>query len=174
MPTYPATVIRPLRGGIYEAGDGSLYGYSPEVSLGATAGVSQEMFRFNLQKESKFQIMFFQDYDQIDASGIPYGFVINIDNQDTCRLVYDAGGTSSTGPPITPINFYVPANAEVVISLLNPSAGASLSRSSCVLLGEYLEVSEAYQSAGVEVGFKAQAPLIAARSRNKRWGNLLG
>ena len=79
------------------------------------------------------------------------------------------------GAPFMIDNFYVPANAEVVISLLNPdAAGTPNVQANVVLEGHYLEVRKQDQAAGVEIGFKDLPPQLADRARNKRWGNLLG
>ena len=68
----------------------------------------------------------------------------------------------------------VPANAETIVSVLNPSATAALVQANVTLNGEYLEARKQDQAAGVEIGFKDLPPRIADRARNKRWGNLLG
>ena len=170
MATYPAKVIRPIVGNVYEAIDGSLYGYSGEVSFDVSASATYLLMRFNLTQDAKFKMQFFADYDALDAGGDAIGFIINIDGIDVIRWADSITGTAMAS---NQIDFYVPENAEVIINLLNPDNSATICRANMVLNGKYLNKSEGNASAGVQVGDNALPPMIANRERYMNWNKEL-
>jgi len=171
MATYPAKVIRPIVGNIYEAIDGSLYGYSGEVSFDVSASASYNLMRFSLTRDARFRAYFNCDWAQARSSNADIGVLFNVDDIDVINQTVDTNGMNNFGAWTT--DFYVPENAEVVISLLNPSASAGLVKGNITLNGKYLEKAEGNASAGVQVGDNALPPMIANRERYMNWNKEL-
>ena len=170
MATYPAKVIRPVVGNIYEAIDGSLYGYSGMINFDISASASYTMMRFNLTRDARFKMQFNCDWNVLETSATDVGVLVNVDEIDVIRVawenqssyVYSSGSAWET-------EFYVPENAEVIISVLNPSTGADLLKANVVLSGKYLDKAENSASAGVQVGDNAPPPMLADLKRWNKW-----
>lgn len=169
MAIYPAKVIRPIVGNIYEAIDGSLYGYSGMVSYDITASERYEMMRFNLTQDSRFKMNFAYDGDVADTVNAGVGILIDIDGNEVYRLVDDRRLLMNPNQ----VSFYVPENATVVISLLNPNETAGIIQANVTLNGHYLEKAENKGSAGVQIGDDALPPMIAQRERMVGWNKEL-
>jgi len=174
MATYPAKVIRPIVGNIYEAIDGSLYGYSGLINFDITASATYQMMRFNLTQDARFKMIFGADWDATTQATDALGFNVNIDGIDVIRWVIETQPPSGASGRVMPhTEFYVPENAEVIINLMNPDAGTALCQANVVLKGTYLDKAEGNASAGVQVGDNALPPMIANRERYMNWNKEL-
>ena len=171
MATYPAKVIRPVVGNIYEGIDGSLYGYSGEVTFDVTASASYRMLLFSLTEDARLNMTFNCDWNVLDVGAVDTGFNITIDGISCVYVAWHHGQTSygSGSSPFRMQDLYVPANAEVDISVLNPDAGASLLKANCYIEGKYLNKAEGKASAGVQVGDNAPPPMIRDLKRWNKW-----
>ena len=167
MTTFPAKVIRPVVGNVYEAIDGTLYAYSGMINYDVTASFAYRMLQFSLTKDSRFRVFWNADWRQAQLGGADLGLLINIDGIDVVEQTVPTANISSYGTWVT--DFYIPENAETTISLLNPSAGAGLVKGNIIMNGKYLTKAEGKASAGVQVGDDAKPPMLAQMDNWRDW-----
>ncbi len=127
-------------GGPYTASDETtVYANSGMVSFTVAAAAFYDMLQFTDQRDIRWTMSFSCDWDVVEASNDAVGVVVTIGGVAVVRHVTE-GGLGNNGPPGPfGFEFFVPADMEVDIDLLNPDAGASLVQANVTLVGKVIQ-----------------------------------
>ena len=125
-------------GKVYTVGD-ILWGYSGMVDFDITASTSYDLIRFTLERNAMINCGFNCDWNVLEGSSSDTGCEISIDGTSIIRVAWENQQIRyGSGRSPWYANFFLPAERDCHIVVLNPDAGADLLQANVTLSGQYL------------------------------------
>jgi hypothetical protein len=126
-------------GKMLQAGNDTVYGYSGMVNFDATLQPQYPLINFTLDRDAMIKVIFNCDWNVIEATGSDVGVLIAIDGLNVIRTQWEvrAGAVNKVPAATSPwiAEYFVPAERNCSLAVLNPDASADLLQANVHLVG---------------------------------------